>query len=189
MRLTTDWLLDWRRRTADDLTAIDALFEEVHGYSPYEACEVCDEDADCGCPPPGGRVVPADERSRALAERHAAAPGYPAELALFHRVVAEAWLMNVDHGYHLAAAGRPDCCCPGPGHEELAAGVTGFPLGSDGGGLIFAVGTDGRVYRSAGASWESDFEPVQPDLRSFLEWLADAVADFRERTEAFAAAG
>ncbi|MDT0343893.1 hypothetical protein [Streptomyces litchfieldiae] len=104
-----------------------------------------------GYPPGDNEVPPADDTSRAAVARPMDTTELPPDLVLDH----------------LTAYGP----------VRIADRATGIVFGSDGGGILFAIDHDGRVHRSATASWSDDFQPIVPSLAQFLERLHRAVAD------------
>ncbi|MFF5449253.1 hypothetical protein [Streptomyces sp. NPDC012888] len=51
-------------------------------------------------------------------------------------------------------------------------------IGSDGGGILYAVGADGAVWRSRRASEEAEFDRIAGDFAEFLGLLRRSVHRF-----------
>ncbi|MFF4852611.1 hypothetical protein [Streptomyces sp. NPDC001194] len=158
----------WVRTWAADLTArVDAVLAAFDTYYPF--------------PPGRNEVVPAGP-GRDGSPAHAALPG---DLPTFYGVIDEVVLSDIGNAFFIHPAGgvlgdrvelgaEGDVVGDGSG-EGLG---DGFVFASDGGGILYATGPDGGVYRSRTASTDSEFDLVADDLRGFLERLANAVAEF-----------
>ncbi|MFF8837407.1 hypothetical protein [Streptomyces sp. NPDC015130] len=53
-------------------------------------------------------------------------------------------------------------------------------IGSDGGGILYALGADGAVRRSLRASTDGEFVRITNDLGEFLDLLRRSVHRFNE---------
>ncbi|WP_441248165.1 hypothetical protein [Kitasatospora sp. McL0602] len=154
-------LLAWHREITSALDETLSLFESTYGY-----------------PPGSNDVLLASEESRSEAAQLEGTTEIPPALIVFYTTIAELRLPDVDHGYfiHSPVHVLNDLAAYGPVHVTEHA--TGIVFGSDGGGILFALGHDGRVHRSTTASWFVDFEMAAPSLGHFLDHLHRAVADF-----------
>ncbi|MFF0393984.1 hypothetical protein ACFYS8_35565 [Kitasatospora sp. NPDC004615] len=124
-----------------------------------------------GYPPGVNAVHPATPATRAAAE---ALGPLPADLAALYREIAAADLPDVDHGFFVHP---PDLVAAHGPHPLVFA--------SDGGGLLFALTTDGRVLRSLAASRDAGFALEAGCLRDFLDQLAgraEALGQSHQRT-------
>ncbi|MFD7083443.1 hypothetical protein [Streptomyces sp. NPDC059918] len=164
--MSTDSALDaaldaaWVRTWAADLTGrVDAVLAAFDTYYPF--------------PPGQNEVVPA----RPGSDGSPAHAGLPDDLVTFYGVIDEVVLSDIGNAFFIHPSGG----ALGDLVELAAAGDAagdGFVFASDGGGILYAAGQDGRVYRSRTASADSGFDLVADDLRGFLERLGDAVAQF-----------
>ncbi|MFI5667189.1 hypothetical protein [Streptomyces sp. NPDC051704] len=162
----------WVRTWAADLTArLDAVLAAFDTYYPF--------------PPGQNEVVPAGP-GRDGSPAHA---GLPGDLPTFYGVIDEVVLSDIGNAFFIHPAGgvlgdRVELGAEGGVVGEgfgdgFGEGFgEGFVFASDGGGILYASGTDGGVYRSRTASADSEFDLVADDLRGFLERLGDAVAQF-----------
>ncbi|MFB7056226.1 hypothetical protein ACFCXT_24290 [Streptomyces vinaceus] len=150
----------WVRAWAADLTArVAAVLAAFDTYYPF--------------PPGRNEVVPAGP-GRDGRRAHA---GLPGDLRTFYGVIDEVVLSDIGNAFFI----HPSDGVFGDRLELGAsggAGGDGFVFAGDGGGILYAVGPDGRVYRSRTASADGEFDLVAGDLRGFLERLRDAVARF-----------
>jgi hypothetical protein len=51
-------------------------------------------------------------------------------------------------------------------------------FGSDGGGILYAIGPSGTIHRSQAASRDGDFEPIATDLCDLLDQRCRAIIRF-----------
>ena len=154
-------LTTWRNDTDAALLRLLPGFEERVGYSPGENT-IRDPDSD----------------GLTAARSLAAYPGVATALPRFYQHVGEVVLADVGNAYfiHSAADALHDLAASGP--IPLGDAGAGTFFASDGGGIHFAIATDGTVHRSTAASRDSDFHRVATDLRDFLDQLRDAVIRF-----------
>ncbi|MFE2552916.1 hypothetical protein ACFXGI_30830 [Streptomyces sp. NPDC059355] len=150
----------WVKAWAADLTAqVDAVLAAFDTYYPF--------------PPGQNEVVPAAP-GRDGSRAH---PGLPDDLLTFYGVIDEVVLSDIGNAFFIHPSGG----ALGDRVELDAAGDAvgdGFVFASDGGGILYAAGADGSVYRSRTASADSGFDLVADGLRGFLERLGNAVVEF-----------
>jgi hypothetical protein len=115
-----------------------------------------------------GYPFPPAENEVTLAGATREHPGIPPDLATFYEVVQEVTMADVGNGFFLHAHGD------GP----VLLGTGGTVFASNGGGILYAIDHGNTVHRSHAASTDSGFEPVAPDLRSFLAQVLNGVAHF-----------
>ncbi|MFD5011901.1 SMI1/KNR4 family protein [Streptomyces chartreusis] len=140
-------------------------FEERHGF-----------------PPPGtNEAWPADHDDQAAARRLAQVTPTPADLDTFYDTIGDVTWADVGNGYFL----EPACSVLRRLQEDgiVKAGtdrkVHGLVIGSNGGGLAYAAGPHGAVYRTRTASLdEPELDRVADDLRQFLELLEHSLTRF-----------
>ncbi|MFJ7204919.1 SMI1/KNR4 family protein [Streptomyces sp. NPDC098789] len=159
--LTAASLAAWREEVSAALYAVTRDFERKHGYGPGEKA----------LHPPG-----ADDR--AAAERLAAeSPGF-ADLAVYYGEIGSVNMSDVGNAYFLYSGARAlDERVDLSGAD---AAVTAVLIGSDGGGVQYAVGADGSVWRSRSASVEAGFDRITDGLAEFLDLLRRSVHRFNE---------
>ncbi|MFK4066751.1 hypothetical protein [Streptomyces sp. NPDC029674] len=162
--LSADWLTAWQQEITATLETILRSFEDTFGY-----------------PPGDNEVFLADEESRAAAARLKEVMDMPRGLTSLYAVIAELSLPDIDHGYFVHTPAQILDDIDQYGHVRVTAHATGVVFGSDGGGILFALDSDGRVHRSTTASWSDDFEVYAPTLVHFLEQLRQAVTAFARR--------
>jgi hypothetical protein len=155
------WLAAWHRDIEAALVGLLHGFEGRFGYPPGENA--------VRQPDPGGL---------AAAQRLAANTGVAAVLSHFYRHVGEVVLADVGNAYFIHPASHVLRDLTESGLIPLGDADTGALFASDGGGIHFAIATDGAVYRSTAASRDSDFRPVAADLQDFLEQLRGGVIRF-----------
>ena len=163
MRPDAGWLAAWRKDVEAALGRLPAGFEDHFGYPPGE-----------------NTIQDLDPDGLTAAQHLAAHPGVAAVLPHFYRHVGEVVLTDVGNAYfiHPAAHVLRDLAEDGP--IPLGDGGPGTFFASDGGGIHFAIATDGTVHRSTAASRDSVFHPVAADLQDFLDQLRRAVIRFVE---------
>ncbi|MDA5284849.1 hypothetical protein [Streptomyces sp. Isolate_45] len=162
--LTPASLAAWRAEVSAALSAVTCDFEEKHGYGPGE-----------------NAIHPPEAEDRAAAGRLGAEAAGFAELALYFSEVGAVTMSDVGNAYFLhsgARALRERVALPGaPG------AVPAVLIGSDGGGILYAVGADGAVWRSGAASEESGFDRITHDLAEFLDLLRRSVHRFHRTAQ------
>ncbi|MFD9728030.1 SMI1/KNR4 family protein [Streptomyces sp. NPDC059072] len=157
--LTPAALAAWREEVSAVLTSVTRGFEEKHGYGPGE----------------NAIHLPGPE-DRAAAERLAGEAAAFAELALYYREVGAVTMSDVGNAYFLhsgAEAVGERIALP-----EAGGAVSAVLIGSDGGGILYAVAADGGVWRSRAASDASGFDRITKDLAEFLDLLRRSVHRF-----------
>jgi hypothetical protein len=155
------WLATWRKDIETALTKLLPGFENHFGY------------------PPGENTIQDPDPDSLTSARHLAAhPGVAAVLPHFYRHIGQVILADVGNAYfiHRASHVLSDLTDGGPIPLEDAG--TGTFFASDGGGIHFAIATDGTIHRSTAANRDSDFHPVATDLQDFLDQLRFAVIRF-----------
>lgn len=158
--LDADWVRAWRDR------ANTALFDLTQSFLPKH-----------GFPPGHNAVTPATDDSHRATDALADLAPIPSDLTTFYSVVSEAALPDVDNGYFV----HPPTMVAEQFRENGSASINGewsaLVFASDGGGCLFAIGDSGQVWKSATASWSSDFDLVAADLQEFLEGLGRRIAN------------
>lgn len=155
------WLALWCEDVDSALARLLPGFEDRFGYPPGENA--------VRRPGPDGL---------AAAQRLAAHMGVVAALPHFYRHVGEVVLADVGNAYFIHPASHVLRDLSDSGPIPLRGTDTGAFFASDGGGIHFAICTDGTVRRSITASRDSDFHPVAADLQDFLDQLRGAVIRF-----------
>ncbi|MFE9929687.1 SMI1/KNR4 family protein [Streptomyces sp. NPDC005533] len=159
--LTADSLAAWRAEVSAALYAVTCGFEEKCGYGPGE-----------------NTIHPPEPADLAAAGRLAAEPAAFAELALYYREIGAVHMSDVGNAYFLHSGARAlDERVPLP---EAGAAAPAVLIGSDGGGILYAVGPDGAVWRSRSASEEAGFLRIANDLAEFLDLLRRSVHHFHD---------
>ncbi|MFF3013294.1 SMI1/KNR4 family protein [Streptomyces sp. NPDC057939] len=157
--LTPAHLAAWRAEVSASLSAVTRGFEQKYGYGPGE-----------------NAIHPPEAADRAAAARLAAeAPAF-AELALYFGEIGAVTMSDVGNAYFLhagARAVRERVALP-----EAGEAVDAVLIGSDGGGILYAVGADGAVWRSLAASEECGFDRITDGLMEFLDLLRRSVDRF-----------
>jgi len=173
--LSEEWLRGWAVQV--EAAAAQALRDVVSTY-PFEA-----DDHTVGPPPSAAELA-------ALRERM---PWLPDELLALFRFVGPVWLPDITNGYFLHPPGsvidnlyhengRADRIC-----ERFSEDVDVVVFGSNGGGDLYALATDGgSVYRLREAAYEDGIyrgtergiTVVGETLRDFLERFLAAVETF-----------
>ncbi|EFL16489.1 predicted protein [Streptomyces sp. C] len=143
------------------MAAVAVGFAEKYGYDPGE-------DA----------VHPPEPADRVAAGRIATeAPGF-ADLAAYYGEIGAVNMGDIGNGYFLHPASRAiDERVPLP---EAGGAVPAVLIGSDGGGILYAVAPDGTVWRSRTASEEGGFDRITDGLAEFLDLLRRSVHRFHE---------
>ncbi|MBD0692422.1 hypothetical protein BG452_38600 [Streptomyces sp. CBMA123] len=158
-QLDPEWLRTWCEETETALAGFTRSFAERYGFPPGE-----------------NALAPATPHSRRAADALAELLPLPADLATLHQALAGASLPDVDNGYFIhapetVAAQLREYGVPAVDGERLP-----LVFGSDGGGHLFATGHTGRVWRSATASVDGDFELVAETLEDFLRRIGRLIA-------------
>ncbi|MET3988230.1 SMI1/KNR4 family protein [Streptomyces sp. PvR034] len=149
----------WREEVSAALATLTRGFEEKHGYAPGD-----------------NAVHPPTPDDRAAAGRLAAESPAFAELALYYGEIGAVHMSDVGNGYFLHSGARAlEERLALPEASGTAASVL---IGSDGGGILYAVGPDGAVWRSRAASEDAEFDRVTNDLAEFLDLLRRSVHRF-----------
>lgn len=159
--LTAASLAAWRAEVSATLCAVTCGFEEKYGYGPGE-----------------NAIRPPEESDRAAAGRLAAQSAAFTDLAVYYSEIGAVDMSDVGNAYFLHSGAR----ALGERIDLPEAGgtVPAVLIGSDGGGILFAVGSDGAVWRSRGASEEAGFDRITNDLGEFLDLLRRSVHRFNE---------
>ncbi|MFD7031988.1 SMI1/KNR4 family protein [Streptomyces sp. NPDC059917] len=161
--LTAASLAVWRAEVSAALSAVTHGFEEKYGYTPGE-----------------NAVRPPEPDDRAAARRLAAESPAFADLAVFYGEIGAVGMSDVGNGYFLHSGARAlleRVDLPDPGTDATVPAVL---IGSDGGGILYAVGPDGGVWRSRTASEEGEFDRITDGLAEFLDLLRRSVHRFNE---------
>lgn len=157
------WLAAWRRDIDTATATLLAGFEDRFGY------------------PPGRNAIDIPgPRGLAEAARLAELPAPAVSLTVFYRYIGQVVLEDIGNAYfvHSAAHVLRDLTERGP--IALGEPGPGTVFASDGGGILFAITSDGAVHRSVAASRDSAFHRVADDLQDFLDQLRNAVIRFAE---------
>ncbi|RSS38667.1 SMI1/KNR4 family protein [Streptomyces sp. WAC07061] len=159
--VTAAFLAEWREEVSAALAAVVAGFEEKYGYGPGENAVRSPEPAD-----------------RVAADRLAAeSPGF-ADLAAFYGAIGAVDMGDIGNGYFLHSASR--AVIERIELPEAGGTVPAVLIGSDGGGILYAVAADGAVWRSRTASEDGEFERITGGLAEFLDLLRRSVHRFQE---------
>ncbi|ALO06392.1 hypothetical protein AQF52_0795 [Streptomyces venezuelae] len=159
--LTAASLAAWREEVSAALAAVTRGFEEKYGYGPGE-----------------NAIHPPEGDDRAAAERLAEeSPGF-ADLAVYYGEIGAVDMADIGNAYFLRSGAeafdeRLDL-------PEAGGSVPAVLIGSDGGGVHYAVAGDGAVWRSRRASTDSEFVRITNDLAEFLDLLRRSVHRFDE---------
>ncbi|MEV7526781.1 SMI1/KNR4 family protein [Streptomyces sp. NPDC091371] len=159
--LTTASLSAWREEVSAVLSSLTHGFEEKHGYAPGE---------NAIHPPAADDLVAA---GRLAAE----SPAF-SELALYYGEVGAVHMSDVGNAYFLdsgASALEQRMALP-----EADGTVPAVLIGSDGGGILYAVGPDGAVWRSRTASEDAEFDRITSGFAEFLDLLRRSVHRFEQ---------
>jgi len=157
------WLTAWRKDIDAATAALLAGFEDRFGY------------------PPGSNAIDAPgPHDLAAAARLAEIPTVNALLPQFYRHIGQVVLEDIGNAYfiHPASHVLRDLTQSAPIPFDQSS--VGALFATDGGGIHFAIATDGIIYRSAAASRDSEFHRVAHDLPDFLDQLRRAVIRFIE---------
>ena len=159
-RLGADWVRVWRERAGAALIGLTQSFLPTHGF-----------------PPGHNAVTPATDDSHRATSALADLTPIPSDLTTLYWVISEATLPDVDNGYFI----HPPTMVAEHFRENGSAPINGewnaVVFASDGGGCLFALGDSGQVWKSATASWPSDFDLVEADLQEFLEQFGRRIAN------------
>jgi hypothetical protein len=163
IRPNAAWLVAWRHDVEAALARLLPAFEDRFSY------------------PPGENTIHDPDSDGLTAAQHLAArPGVAAVLPHLYRHLGEVVLADVGNAYFLRPATDVLRELANSGPVPLAGAGAGTFFASDGGGIHFAIATDGTVHRSTAASRDSDFHPVAANLQDFLDQLRAAVIRFVE---------
>ncbi|MGW7028384.1 SMI1/KNR4 family protein [Streptomyces xanthophaeus] len=157
--LTAASLAAWSDEVSTALSALTCGFEEKYGYAPGE-----------------NEIHPATADDRAAPERLAAEPAAFADLALYYGAIGAVDMSDVGNGYFLH--GGAEALTERTALPEAGRSVPAVLIGSDGGGIRFAVAADGAVWRSRTASDEGGFDRIAAGLPEFLDLLRRSVHRF-----------
>lgn len=162
--LSPAWLAAWADGVSGTLTAMTGEFERQHGF-----------------PPGTNEVRLASRDDQAAARTLAQAILIPADLVTFYVCIGDVTWADIGNGYFLDPASDVLLRLHHYGAVDLGADqkVHGLVIGSNGGGLSYAVGPDGSVHRTRTASLdEPELDKVADDLRQFLELLEQSLTRF-----------
>ncbi|MEU6864019.1 SMI1/KNR4 family protein [Streptomyces sp. NPDC046876] len=159
--LTAASLAAWREEVSAALSALTCGFREKYGYGPGE-----------------NAIHPPEAADRAAAGRLAEESPAFADLAAYYGEIGAVSMSDVGNAYFLhsgdrALGERIDL-------PEAGAAAPAVLIGSDGGGIQYAVGADGAVWRSRSASDEGGFDRIAHGLPEFLDLLRRSVHRFGE---------
>lgn len=158
--LTAASLAAWREEISAALTVVTRGFEQKHGYAPGE-----------------NAIHPPDAGDRSAAGQLEAESAVFADLALYYSEIGSVVMSDVGNAYFLSSGAQAledRVVLP----EAGGARVPAVLIGSDGGGIQYAVGPDGAVWRSRSASAEGEFDRITDDLGEFLDLLRRSVHRF-----------
>ncbi|UAX58442.1 SMI1/KNR4 family protein (plasmid) [Streptomyces sp. A144] len=127
-----------------------------------------------GFPPGTNEVRLASRDDQAAARTLCQALLIPAGLVPFYDCIGDVTWADIGSGYFLDPARVVLLRLQDYGAVDLGADqkVQGLVIGSNGGGLSYAVGPDGSVHRTRTASLdEPELDKVADDLRQLLELL------------------
>ncbi len=162
--LSPAWLAAWADGVSGTLTAMTGEFERQHGF-----------------PPGTNEVRLASRDDQAAARTLAQAILIPADLVTFYVCIGDVTWADIGNGYFLDPASDVLLRLQDYGAVDLGADqkVHGLVIGSNGGGLSYAVGPDGSVHRTRTASLDApELDKVADDLRQFLELLEQSLTRF-----------
>ncbi|MDQ0710567.1 hypothetical protein QFZ55_000019 [Streptomyces luteogriseus] len=131
--------------------------------------------------PGTNEVRPADHDDQAAARTLAQASVVPPDLVTFYNSIGDITWEDVGNGYFVDPAGDVLLRLKEYGSVDVGAGqkASGLVIGSNGGGLSYAAGPRGMVYRTRTASLdEPELDHVADDLRQFLELLERSLTRF-----------
>jgi hypothetical protein len=123
----------------------------------------------------------ADHTDQAAARTLAQVSPVPADLITFYDSIGEVTWADVGNGYFVDPAADVLLRFNQYGTVDVGADHMngGLVIGSNGGGLSYAVGPDGVIYRTRRASLdEPELDQVAVDLRQFLELLERSLTRF-----------
>jgi len=158
--LDAHWVRTWAADVDAHLRTVLAAFDD---YYPF---------------PPGDNEVVLAGPERGAVDALRARPEIAADLVTFYEVVEEVIMSDIGNAFFVHAP-EDVAARLAEGPVDVGAG-TGVVFASNGGGILYAVGADGRVHRTLVASVDGGFEPVAGDLRGFLAHVRAAVAHFVE---------
>ncbi|MGE7391776.1 SMI1/KNR4 family protein [Streptomyces sp. NPDC004126] len=159
--VTADFLAGWREEVSAALAAVVAGFEEKYGFGPGE-----------------NAVHPPEAADRIAAERLAAESPAFADLAAYYGAIGAVDMGDIGNGYFLHPASH--AVDERTALPEAGGTVPAVLIGSDGGGLLYAVAADGAVWRSRTASEDGGFDRITDGLAEFLDLLRRSVHRFDE---------
>jgi hypothetical protein len=134
-----------------------------------------------GFPPGTNEVRPADHDDQAAARTLAQASVVSPDLVTFYNSIGDITWEDVGNGYFVDPAGDVLLRLREYGSVDVGVGqkASGLVIGSNGGGLSYAAGPRGMVYRTQTASLdEPELDRVADDLRQFLELLERSLTRF-----------
>lgn len=156
------WLAAWRQEIDAATATLLAGFEDRFGY------------------PPGRNAIDAPgPDDLAAAAQLAELPVIAASLPWIYRHIGQVVLADVGNAYFIHPASHVLSDLTECGPIPLTSGPAAV-FASDGGGIHYAIATDGTVHRSTAASRDSAFHRVADDLQDFLDQLRHAVSRFAE---------
>ncbi|GCD97088.1 hypothetical protein [Embleya hyalina] len=155
--LDPHWVRNW---TVDITAHLRSVLSVFDGDDPY---------------PPGRNEIVltgSDQRDFEAMRVHSA---IPQDLITFYSVTNEVVMSAFANAFFI----NPPSHVIRQFSEEpvvLADGNLGTIFAGNGGGILYAMGSDNKVYRSHTAALNGGFTPIATGLRDFLEQLRDAVA-------------
>ncbi|MET7640335.1 hypothetical protein [Streptomyces sp. NPDC005438] len=171
-KLDRGWLCQWRREI---LATLAPEAPQHHASLPAPGCQFSQpgefEDGEEALPLPRSPAEPVIIRQ--LARHPLVAP----DLITFYEAISEVSLPDVWNGYFVLPAAQVLQQLSTHGAVRTGERQLAVVFGNDGGGILFALAPDGRVYRSTTASRQHGFEPepVAEDLTEFLERVREMV--------------
>ncbi|MFJ3883575.1 SMI1/KNR4 family protein [Streptomyces sp. NPDC090077] len=154
-------LAAWREEMATALAVLVAGFEERYGYGLGQ-----------------NAIHPPEASDRAAAARLAAECEAFAELSAYYGEIGAVNMSDVGNGYFLHPASR--AVDERTALPEAGGTAPAVLIGSDGGGILYAVAADGTVWRSRTASEEGGFDRITDGLAEFLDLLRRSVHRFND---------
>ncbi|OSC75765.1 hypothetical protein B5180_05745 [Streptomyces sp. BF-3] len=159
-RLDSEWVDGWCRRASSILEPLMSSFQETHGFPPGE-----------------NAVALATEESHKATDALVDLTPISSDLTTLYWVISEVSLPDIDHGYFIHSPATVAEHFREYGAVDVDDESPGIVFASDGGGLLFAVATSGRVWRSTTASWFDDFEGAAMSVQEFLEQIGQRITD------------
>lgn len=154
--VTAAFLAGWREEVS---AAVVAGFEEKYGYGPEE-----------------NAIHPPEAADRTAADRIAAEASGFADLAAYYGEIGAVHMGDIGNGYFLHPASH--AVDERTALPEAGGAVPAVLIGSDGGGILYAVAPDGAVWRSRTSSEEGGFDRITDGLAEFLDLLRRSVHRF-----------